>query len=95
MQGINKGYPNLFGEEVEEDGKEGEGGDEGYDGTGDSSFGTRWCYVAMIDRVSEVQRISWKEVMTMNVYEFLNTLCYARDKAEDEKRRLENWQRRH
>lgn len=49
----------------------------------------------MIDRVSEVQRISWKEVMTMNVYEFLNTLCYARDKAEDEKRRLENWQRRH
>ena len=47
----------------------------------------------MIDRVSEVQRISWSEVQKMNVYEFLNTLCYSRDKAEDDKRRMEQWKR--
>lgn len=49
----------------------------------------------MIDRVSEVQRVSWSEVTKMNVYEFLNTLCYARDKAENEKRRIESWRRMH
>ncbi len=34
----------------------------------------------MIDLVSETQRISWKEATDLNVYEFLNTLCYRIDR---------------
>lgn len=35
----------------------------------------------MIDTVSETQRCSWHEAENLNVYEFLNTFCYAVDKA--------------
>lgn len=35
----------------------------------------------MIDTVSEAQRINWKQATDLNVYEFLNTLCYTIDKA--------------
>lgn len=34
----------------------------------------------MIDTVSETQRINWKQATDLNVYEFLNTLCYRIDK---------------
>lgn len=49
----------------------------------------------MIDRVSEAMRLNWHEVMDLNVYEYLNVLSYLRDKAEDEKRRLEQFRRKH
>lgn len=35
----------------------------------------------MIDTVSETQRISWKEAEDLTVMEFLNTFCYAVEKA--------------
>ncbi len=35
----------------------------------------------MIDTVSEMQRISWKEATDLSVMEFLNTFCYAIEKA--------------
>ncbi len=35
----------------------------------------------MIDTVSETQRINWSQATSLNVYEFLNTLCYAIEKA--------------
>lgn len=31
----------------------------------------------------------------MKAIEFLNIFCYARDKREEEKRRIEEWKRRH
>ena len=31
----------------------------------------------------------------MKAIEFLNILCYARDKREEEKHRIEEWKRRH
>ena len=31
----------------------------------------------------------------MNIYEFFNILCYSIDKANEEKRQLENWKRKH
>lgn len=49
----------------------------------------------MIDRVSEAMKINWHEVYELNIYEYLNVLCYLRDKAEDEKRRLEQFKIRH
>lgn len=33
----------------------------------------------MIDKVSETQRISWEQATNLNIYEFLNTLCYRID----------------
>lgn len=49
----------------------------------------------MVDRVSETQRIPWSEVYGMNVFEFFNTLCYAKDKMEDERRRREQYIKSH
>lgn len=47
----------------------------------------------MIDLVSETQRINWKEATELNVFEFLNTLCYRierdRHKAEVEKQEID------
>ena len=40
----------------------------------------------MIDTVSETQRIPWGEATSLNVYEFLNTFCYAIDKARYKER---------
>lgn len=47
----------------------------------------------MIDLVSETQRINWKEATELNVFEFLNTMCYRierdRHKAEVEKQEMD------
>lgn len=46
----------------------------------------------MIDLVSETQRINWKEATELNVFEFLNTMCYRierdRHKADVEKQEM-------
>mgnify|MGYP003289428349 CR=1 FL=1 len=49
----------------------------------------------MIDRVSEITRYNWGEVLKMNIFEFLNILCYGRDKNEEQKRQIENFKRKH
>lgn len=47
----------------------------------------------MIDLVSETQRINWKEATELNVFEFLNTMCYRierdRHKADVEKQEID------
>ena len=47
----------------------------------------------MIDLVSETQRINWKDATELNVFEFLNTLCYRierdRHKANVEKQEID------
>lgn len=47
----------------------------------------------MIDLVSETQRINWKEATELNVFEFLNTMCYRierdRHKADVEKQEMD------
>lgn len=47
---------------------------------GRKRYSEKWSPFIMIDTVSETQRISWKEATALNVYEFLNTLCYRIDK---------------
>jgi hypothetical protein len=71
-----------------------EGGEEETSG-GDSEFGIRWKWIATVDRVSETIRDSWEKVFDMNIYEFFNVLCYSIDKANEEKRQLEMWKRKH
>ena len=47
----------------------------------------------MIDLVSETQRINWKEATELNVFEFLNVMCYRierdRHKADVEKQEMD------
>lgn len=43
--------------------------------------------------MSETMRVSWDHVWRMPVIEFLNVIAYRRDKAEDEKIRIKQWQR--
>ena len=47
----------------------------------------------MIDLVSETQRINWKEAPELNIFEFLNTMCYRierdRHKADVEKQEMD------
>lgn len=38
---------------------------------------------------------SWDEIWKMNVVEFLNTICYIKDKVEYDKELMEQWRRTH
>ena len=38
-------------------------------------------------------RIDWDRVYGMPVIEFLNVICYIKDKTEDDKRELEKWKK--
>ena len=93
---FNEGYPNLFNKEIEED----EEGDEGQredseDGTSDNEFGKRWCWIALVDKVSTTTREKWSDVFEMNIRTFLNIVCYTNDKAEFDKQQIEKWKRSH
>ena len=39
-------------------------------------------------------RRDWDTVFTMPVLEFLNVIAYRRDKAEEERRQIEQWKKR-
>jgi hypothetical protein len=39
-------------------------------------------------------RQSWDSTFRMPVLEFLNVVSYRRDKAEEERRRIEQWKKR-
>ena len=56
------------------------------------AFDRKWGWVANVDAVSGTCRCSWEEVWNMSATEFLNILCYRRDRAERE--RLEAERRR-
>lgn len=60
-----------------------------------SDFAGKWGWISCIDSVSETCKCDWDKVWEMKAIEFLNILCYARDKREEEKRRIEEWKRRH
>ena len=97
---INRQYPGLFPPRPEgDDGAEEvqDGGDEGAAGDGgeDTGFTDRWGWVAHIDEVAEVTRQGWPAVYAMPVMEFLNIVCYCRDKAEFRRQEIDRWKRTH
>ena len=96
MQEVNTGYPVLFGRQggEEENSADGEGGDDEVDSEG-GAFGVKWDWLAWVDMVSNTCRCSWDDVFRKSAVEFLNIVCYSRDKAEEEKRNIERWKRRH
>lgn len=40
-------------------------------------------------------RVSWDYVTDMTAVEFLNMICYIKDKAAEEQRQTEKWRRSH
>lgn len=48
-----------------------------------------------MDLVARTMGVSWDVVFGKPATEFLNVICYAKDKAEYEKEQLENWKRTH
>ena len=88
--------------EDEEDEEEDEGRDDEEDVGGSvgededaSSFAGKWHYIILVDQVSEVTRLPWPEVFFMEIGEFLNIVCYLRDKAEHQKRQYDKLNHRH
>ncbi len=100
---LNKAYANLFGiaddgDKVEGEGPDDEGeneGDKPEDGGISNTFGKRWGWVFMIHQVSDVTKMTWHQVLSMQVTEFLNINCYIRDKNNYEKAQMEKWRKSH
>ena len=94
---INQGFPNLFNKAGSEDtgqGDEGETAEEAAGG-GIDLFQEKWGWVANVDEVSKTCRCCWDDVWNMNVVEFLNIICYIKDRAAKEKEDIEKWKRGH
>ena len=83
----------------EEEGEEDEGrDDENRDGEGGegntflAEYNKKWGWISCIDTVSKTINTDWDTVFGKNVVEFLNILCYARDKAEMERQQMKEVQ---
>ena len=94
MGQINQGFPNLFGKGDSEDSGQGEEGQTDETDAG-NPFQDKWGWIANVDEVSETCRCSWDDVWHMSAIEFLNIICYRRDKAAKDKEELEKWKREH
>ena len=46
-----------------------------------------------MDLVSETMRMSWDDVLKGTALEFLNVVCYARDKREREQEEIKKFKR--
>jgi hypothetical protein len=83
LRGIGSSYPNLFGE-----GGEGDSGTVG-------SFYTKYGWVALINSMANDDRSKWDYFFDLSVIEFLNTVCFYKDKAEQERKDIEQMKRQH
>ena len=48
-----------------------------------------------MDLVAKTMGVSWDVVFGKPATEFLNVICYAKDKADYEKEQLEQWRKTH
>lgn len=93
---LNSQFPNLFGT-----GDEGTTAGSSGEVDGDTEqaeidpFSEQWGWVANLDAASETLRCPWEDVLRGSAFEFLNILCYRRDKAEKDRKEIEDWRRRH
>ena len=99
---LTTAYSNLFGvddEDLEEEEEAVEGTGEDAKGSGDTdvdvtSFSYKWGWVHSIDKVSETMRISWDDAFKLNIIEFLNVLCYIKDKNTEERKQLDEYKQK-
>lgn len=84
MGKFNEGYSNLFGTQTWED----EGGDEAdpEDGQGNETGDSNYVWMSVVSAVSDTTKLTWPEVYSMGIVEFLNIFGFIRDRAEREKR---------
>ena len=94
MGKINQGFPNLFGQGDKEDSEQADEGETDETGAGDA-FQDKWGWIANVDDVSETCRCSWDDIWRMSAIEFLNLICYRKDKIAKDKEELEKWKRTH
>ena len=101
MSKFNEGYGNLFGVEIKEDGEEGEEPDgEGEDdesGSGNEyskNFYKRWGFFDWAVQVKGVKGCTLDEVYEICVVEFLNLICYLKDKNNLDKIQQEEYLKR-
>ena len=93
---FNKRYSNLFGIEDEEKIEEGKDGGREDDDDGDSeetrnAYQDKWGWIESVDTVSETIREPWSVVFKMNIVEFLNILCYIKDRGDERKRQMQKY----
>ena len=76
ISAIDRNYSTLYG-------KESSATDEDSDERkreGRETFGERWGWFTAIEAVAEVKKINFDEVTELKVMEFLNFLCYIKEK---------------
>lgn len=78
LRGIGKQYPNLF-----------ERGSEGGTGESGGGFWEKYGIIAIINQMANNDRSKWDYYFDMNVIEFLNTIAFHKDRAEQERIELE------
>ena len=80
-------------DDEEDEGRNGEGKDSGSEeGTSFASrFNKKWGWISCVDTVAHTMGVSWDVIFEKNVVEFLNVLCYTRDKAELEKQQMKEF----
>ena len=98
MGKFNKGYSNLFGFEDEMDDEEGEeSGSEEEDADGDkesdylTQFNRQWGWFNWAVQVKEVKSIPLDDVFEIGIVEFLNILCFIKDKNALERKQQEEY----
>ena len=94
MGDINSGYPILFGAGGDDDRRQRNEDEDAEPDSGISEFNEKWGWVANVDAVANTMRLSWDDVYRMPAVEFLNVVCYRRDKAEEERMQMEKWKKR-
>ena len=77
LRGIVSSYPNLFN--ISSEPTEGDGG------ATQSGFSSKWGWIATINNLSNNDRKAWDFFGNMNVTEFLNTVVFYKEHAENEK----------
>lgn len=76
------------------DTEEAEEGDNGND-SDSQEFTRKWGWISNIQSVADTMHKSWDDVFAMNIVEFLNVICYIKDKAERDKAEIEKWRKNH
>lgn len=56
-------------------------------------FALKWGWVDCVMAVVDVTRERMSEVWRMNIVEFLNLLCYIKDRNEHQKQMMEKWKK--
>lgn len=60
-----------------------------------NDYSSKWGWIANVDVASECCRCSWDDIFAKSAMEFLNILCYRKDKIAKEKEDMDKWKRTH